>query len=114
AWSETTSIEGGPPHAAERPRVGNFDEQNWGISASAVIAEHWALRNRLRRVSGLYELPYDGRLYPFRAIQAGFTLGGDRVSVGIDVYGGVHLALRRYAQVQDRLRLDAKVKLGGS
>ena len=35
-WSETTSIEGGPPHAAERPRVGNFREQNWGFSESAV------------------------------------------------------------------------------
>ncbi|NYF30225.1 hypothetical protein HDC31_003805, partial [Microbacterium sp. JAI119] len=31
-----TSIEEGPPHAAERPRVGNFDEQNRGISVSAV------------------------------------------------------------------------------
>jgi hypothetical protein len=35
-WSETTSIQGGPPYATERPRVGNFDEQNWGISVSAV------------------------------------------------------------------------------
>ncbi|MFT4156466.1 MAG: hypothetical protein QM630_00835 [Microbacterium sp.] len=36
-WSKPSSIEGGPPHAAERPRVGNFDKQNWGISVSAVI-----------------------------------------------------------------------------
>ncbi|WP_299304463.1 hypothetical protein, partial [uncultured Brachybacterium sp.] len=37
-WSETTSIQGGPPHATERPRLGNFGEHNWGISASAIMA----------------------------------------------------------------------------
>jgi len=36
-WSETTSIQGGPPHATERPRLGSFDEQKWGISAGVII-----------------------------------------------------------------------------
>jgi len=38
-WSETTSIQGGPPHATERPRLGNFGEHNWGISASVISGE---------------------------------------------------------------------------
>lgn len=33
---QLAAIEGGPPHAEERPRVGNFDEQKWGVSVSAV------------------------------------------------------------------------------
>ena len=34
--SDTSSIEGGPPFIGGATRVGNFDERQWGISASAI------------------------------------------------------------------------------
>nr|WP_235560579.1 hypothetical protein [Microbacterium sp. Leaf179] len=105
------------PRVAEGARAHvNHDVADLGVLFDVLeqFAEHGALGNRLRRVPGLDELFDDGSFHAFGAHQAGLALGGDGVSVGIDVDRGEHLALRRYAQVQDRLTLDTQVKLGRS
>ncbi|MDY0827793.1 hypothetical protein SK224_01500 [Microbacterium sp. BG28] len=81
------------------------------LDVAQKLSEHRTLADRLRRVAWLQKLLYDGGVDPLRPNQAQLALGCDGVPVGVDVDRSEHLPRSRYAEVQDRLALDAEIEL---
>nr|WP_244630816.1 MULTISPECIES: hypothetical protein [unclassified Microbacterium] len=65
------------------------------------LAEHGSFGDGLCRVARLEELFRDGGFQAFATFGAEFALGSDRVAIGVDIDGGVHLTLGADAEVQD-------------
>ncbi|MBB1586812.1 MAG: hypothetical protein HG423_008480 [Propionibacterium sp.] len=75
-----------------------------GFDVAQQLTENWAFGDGLGRVARFDELAGDRCVQATTALRADLTLGGDGVTVLVDVDGGVHLPGCRHPQVQHRLR----------